>query len=83
MGMVKKPNFKLGEPEWRALSGQSFDMQVTKLRCRGYAVLQSDSEIAFVCMRSGAWYVLRPNANSERKEFTTRQAAIDSLFEKA
>jgi hypothetical protein len=81
--MSKNTNFKLGEPEWRALLGQTFDVQVTKLRCRGYPVPRGGSEIGFVCLRRGVWYVLRPMGNEVLQEFKTRQTAIDSLFEKA
>jgi len=47
--------YTLGEVEWRFLPGRIFDMKTSKVRCRGYSVVQ-DEEVGFVFMRTGEWF---------------------------
>jgi hypothetical protein len=76
---MSEEKWLFGDVEWRFLPGKTFDLGVTKLRCRGYPVMQGGKEIAFVCLRHGSWYVVRPGRTEGLKAFDSRQAAIDSL----
>jgi len=76
---MSERNWRFGDPEWRFLSGKTFDLTVTKLRCRGYPVMRGGNEIAFIGQRNGEWYVLSPSGREPLKPFPTRQAALDSL----
>ena len=73
--------YTLGEVEWRFLPGRVFDMKTSKVRCRGYSVVQ-DKEVGFVFMRTGEWFALRTNGLRHTEAFATRKDAIDCLLQK-